>query len=233
MRLHDDLSLRAHEAAGEMPWVPSPMPGVERRMLFRIGEEKARATSVVRYASGSRFARHDHPGGEEILVMDGVFQDETGDFPAGSYIRNPPGTGHAPGSAAGCTIFVKLWQFSAADHQRVVRLPGEGEAAALREGAISSRLLFKGASERVAIEEWAADALVVLENLQGLELLVLEGSIESEGDVLGVLGWLRVPAGEPLCIRAGPNGAAVWFKAGPLLHRDVCAFGTDSFDPVI
>lgn len=101
-------------------------------MLFRIGEEKARATSIVRYAPDSRFARHGHPGGEEFLVLDGTFQDETGDVPAGTYVRNPPGTGHAPGSATGCTILVKLWQFGADDRARIVRLrPGHGDGAAV------------------------------------------------------------------------------------------------------
>jgi anti-sigma factor ChrR (cupin superfamily) len=84
MRLNDDVSVRAVMHGAKMDWVKSPMPGVERRMLFRIGAEKARATSLVRYAPGSHFSPHDHPGGEEILVLEGVFQDESGDFPAGS-----------------------------------------------------------------------------------------------------------------------------------------------------
>src|SRR6516165_7170873 len=60
------------------------------RPVHRIGDEVARATSVVRYAPKSRFSAHIHGGGEEFLVLDGVFQDEHGDFPVGSYIRNPP-----------------------------------------------------------------------------------------------------------------------------------------------
>lgn len=92
MLLNDDFSARAVMHAANMDWVPSPTKGVERRMLFRIGDEKARATSIVRYAPQSRFPRHGHPGGEEILVLEGVFQDDHGDYPAGSYIRNPPGS---------------------------------------------------------------------------------------------------------------------------------------------
>ena len=105
---------RAAVHAGRLDWTPSPIPGVDRRMLDRVGEEVARATSIVRYAPGSRFSPHTHGGGEEFLVLDGVFQDEHGDFPAGSYIRNPPTTSHTPGSEPGCTIFVKLWQFDPA-----------------------------------------------------------------------------------------------------------------------
>ncbi len=88
-------------------------------MLDRIGDEVARATSIVRYAPKSRFSAHTHGGGEEFLVLEGVFQDEHGDFPAGSYIRNPPTSSHTPGSAPGCTIFVKLWQFDPDDRAHV------------------------------------------------------------------------------------------------------------------
>src|SRR5690606_10081096 len=132
-----DFSVPAVVHAARLEWVASPSPGVHRRMLFRIGEEKARATSIVRYAPNSHFPRHAHPGGEEFLVLEGTFQDETGDFPAGTYVRNPPGTAHAPGSDAGCTIFVKLWQFREDDRDKVVRRPGEGRPAACAPGVRS------------------------------------------------------------------------------------------------
>jgi hypothetical protein len=77
-------------------------------MLDRIGDEVAKATSIVRYLPGSKFKTHTHEFGEEIFVLDGVFSDETGDFPAGTYIMNPPGSSHAPHSESGCTLFVKL-----------------------------------------------------------------------------------------------------------------------------
>lgn len=193
-------------------------------MLFRIGEEKARATSIVRYAPGSRFARHGHPGGEEFLVLAGTFQDETADFPEGTYVRNPPGSGHAPGSAAGCTIFVKLWQFRADDRAHVVCRPGAGEEAARRAGVSSSCVLFEGVGERVMLESWQAGARIVLPNPQGLELLVVDGGFSDRTDALGRWSWLRLPAGRPLAATVGPLGARVWFKAAPLLHDNVCAF---------
>jgi anti-sigma factor ChrR (cupin superfamily) len=88
-------------------------------MLDRIGDEVARATSIVRYAPYSRFSPHTHAGGEEFLVLEGVFQDEHGDYPAGSYVRTPPTSSHTPGSEPGCTIFVKLWQFDPDDRTPV------------------------------------------------------------------------------------------------------------------
>ncbi|MFM7784015.1 MAG: cupin domain-containing protein, partial [Gammaproteobacteria bacterium] len=119
MKLNADLSLRVVLRASELPWLPSPTSGVERRMLYREGGEVARATSLVRYAPASRFPTHVHGGGEEILVLEGVFSDEHGDWGPGSYLRNPPGSAHAPFSVQGCTILVKLWQFAGGDHAQV------------------------------------------------------------------------------------------------------------------
>jgi anti-sigma factor ChrR (cupin superfamily) len=107
MELHADLTQRVVMDTGALAWTPSPMAGVERRMLDRQGGEVARATSIVRYAPGSRFERHVHGGGEEILVLAGVFQDDQGPYPAGGWLRNPPGSVHRPWSEAGCTIWVK------------------------------------------------------------------------------------------------------------------------------
>src|SRR5262244_4248880 len=136
MRINADFTKRASVHAGESDWVRSPMPGVERRMLDRVGDEVARATSIVRYAPGTAFSPHTHLGGEEFFVLEGIFQDERGDYPAGSYVRNPPTSRHTPGSQAGCTIFVKLLQFDPADRSHVnidTRLV-DAVAAAGRQG---------------------------------------------------------------------------------------------------
>ena len=110
MQLNADLSRPATVDSTALAWVASPMAGVERRMLERDGDEVARATSLVRYAPGSAFSPHTHGAGEEFLVLEGVFSDETGDFPAGFYVRNPPGSRHTPASAPGAVILVKLRQ---------------------------------------------------------------------------------------------------------------------------
>ena len=87
MRINADFSQRAIVTPADWCWVGSPESGVERMMLDRIGEEVARATSIVRYAPGSRFPRHEHAKGEEFLVLDGVFSDESGDYGPGAYVR--------------------------------------------------------------------------------------------------------------------------------------------------
>ena len=117
--VNGDFTQRVVLDTNAMDWVPSPTAGVDRRMLDRIGGEVARATSLVRYAPGGRFPEHDHALGEEYLVLDGIFSDQTGDFPAGSYVRNPPGSRHAPFTHGGCTILVKLRQMRHDDRASV------------------------------------------------------------------------------------------------------------------
>lgn len=222
MQLNIDLTQTALVHADQLDWVPSPAAGVDRRMLFRIGAEKARATSIVRYAPGSRFARHPHPGGEEFLVLDGVFQDESGNFPAGTYVRNPPGSAHAPGSDAGCTIFVRLWQFRADDRVPVIVRPGEAETAPGRPGVMSAQILFTGTDELVMREDWAADAKIEIRHRHGLEMLIISGSALHGGTQLECWSWLRLPAGTPAQFRAGAGGTKVWYKSAPPLHANLC-----------
>jgi ChrR Cupin-like domain len=136
MNLNSDFRARAAVHAARLDWTPSPIPGVDRRMLDRIGDEVARATSIVRYAAYSHFSPHTHGGGEEFLVLEGVFQDEHGDYPPGTYVRNPPTSSHTPGSEPGCTIFVKLWQFDPSTPPPFLshrpRSPGYRTGAAVR-----------------------------------------------------------------------------------------------------
>ena len=224
MLLNEDLTRRVTVHAADLPWVTSPTAGVERRMLFRVGEEKARATSIVRYAPNSHFPQHRHPGGEEFLVLEGVFQDETGDYPAGSYVRNPPGSAHAPGSEPGCVIFVKLWQFRREDLQPLALRPGGGERAAPAPGQVESLVLFGDTVERVRIDAWAPGSMVELPNTRGLELLVLSGSFSDGAERLERWSWLRLPGGVALRGRAGEHGVRVWSKSAPLRHATECAF---------
>jgi len=223
MRINDDFTRPVIVHAGRQEWVPSPARGVHRRMLFRIGDEKARATSVVRYAPASAFPRHTHTGGEEFVVLDGVFQDEHGDYPAGAYIRNPPGTSHVPSSKDGCTIFVRLWQFRADDRAQTVRQPGEGKQVPPRAGAANATILFEDGHEEVRLENWQAESAVTVENTNGLEFFLLGGGLSMGGEILEAQSWGRLPAGMALNARVSTDGAQVWLKRGPLLHDNVCA----------
>ena len=216
MNLNDDFTRRVLVHSDALDWQASPMPGVERRMLDRIGDEVARATTIVRYAPRSRFSAHTHTGGEEFLVLDGVFQDEHGDFPAGTYVRNPPTSRHTPGSEPGCTIFVKLWQFDMDDRTQISVRMGE----ALADAAPGRRVqtLHTDTRETVTYEEWAAGASIALDAPEGAEILVLDGSFAESGDTLDQRSWLRLPSGTLTEAVAGPQGAKVWMKTGHLPH---------------
>lgn len=217
MEINANFAERAVVHSDQLPWVASPMQGVDRRMLDRIGGEVARATTIVRYAPNSHFSPHTHDGGEEFIVLDGVFQDEHGDFPTGSYVRNPPTSSHTPGSEAGCVIFVKLWQFDPDDRTqlRIDMNAAAAEAVAGRAGARATAL-FADAHEEVRLEHWDANSTQIIDLPAGGELLVLDGGFTEGGDQLGKHAWLRLPPGSQLAAKAGPDGARVWLKTGHL-----------------
>lgn len=217
MQLNADFSKRAAVHGERTEWVKSPMPGVDRRMLDRLGEEVARATTIVRYAPGSKFSPHVHTGGEEFMVLDGVFQDEHGDFPAGSYIRNPPESSHTPGSEPGCVIMVKLWQFDMSDrtHVRIDTNKMQALPASKRPG-VSAIPLFHDQHEDVRLELWEAGADIELEVPFGIEVFVLDGSFVENNETFQPQSWLRLPCGDTLRATAGMDGCKVWIKADHL-----------------
>lgn len=216
MELNADFSQRVVIHADQLEWSPSPMPGVDRRMLDRIGAEVARATTIVRYAAGSKFSAHTHTGGEEFIVLEGVFQDEHGDYPAGTYVRNPPTTSHTPGSELGCTIFVKLWQFDMDDRTQFYKTMADELGSPV--GGVATAELHRDAHEVVSYCHVEAGATLRNPANGGLEMLVIEGSLSEGGHSLAKDAWLRLPDGTPLSGVAGPEGAKVWIKTGHLIH---------------
>jgi ChrR Cupin-like domain len=217
MDLNSNFNARAAVHAAMLDWTPSPIPGVDRRMLDRIGDEVARATSIVRYAPHSHFSAHTHGGGEEFLVLDGVFQDEHGDYPAGTYVRNPPTSRHTPGSEPGCTLFVKLWQFDP-DDRTPLRIDTPKLAFAPVPGLPGVELapLFENAGERVRLERWAPGVVIDMPVQGGIELLVLDGGFHEAGEEFTYQAWLRLPAGSRLQATAERVGCKVWVKSDHL-----------------
>lgn len=218
MNLNADFTQDVIVRPEENKWVASPMPGVERMMLDRIGDEVARATSIVRYAPESSFSAHTHGGGEEFIVLGGVFEDEHGAVPKGAYIRNPPTSRHTPGSAPGCVIFVKLWQFRPEDrtHVRVATDKLGGVADAARAGVEISPL-YRDAREDVRIETWTPDTSALIAADGGAEILLLSGSLIHDGEAFSPWTWIRRADGHDIELAAGPDGARLWMKTGHLL----------------
>lgn len=217
MQINADFAKRVAMHADEIDWAGSPTPGVSRRMLDRIGGEVARATSIVRYDPDSRFPAHVHGGGEEFVVLDGVFQDEHGDFPAGTYVRNPPTSRHTPGSAPGCVIMVKLWQFDPGDRIHVIIDTNRiGAVADPARPGVAVTPLFRDAREDVRVERWGSGATIDFAWTGGAELFVLEGGFIQDGERFRRHSWLRLPGDGKTTATAGPEGAVVWTKTGHL-----------------
>ncbi|MEX0339796.1 MAG: cupin domain-containing protein [Arenibacterium sp.] len=214
MQLNADFSKPALIHSAEIPWVASPMPGVDRRMLDRIGDEVARATSIVRYAPGSTFSAHTHTGGEEFIVLEGVFQDEHGDYPAGTYVRNPPTTQHTPRSDEGCTIFVKLWQFDMSDRTQF-RKDMNAELGTASNGVALAEL-YRDDRETVTYRTIEPDTDIAITAKGGIEILVLEGALQTGDEVLQTGSWFRLPEGAAFNAKSEGDGAKIWVKTGHL-----------------
>lgn len=217
MNVNDDFSVRVVVHGARLSWEDSPMPGVQRRRLDRVNHEHDRVTTIVRYAPGSHFSPHTHDGGEEFIVLEGIFEDDYGQWPVGSYIRNPPQSRHKPGSTDGCVILVKLWQFDPADrtfiHANIHKIGAVSEQD--RPGVRSSPL-YADSHEDVRVEHWAPAAAVTIDCPAGAELFVLSGGFTEGADRLSEQSWLRAPSGSAIQAAAGEHGATVWIKSGHL-----------------
>lgn len=216
MNVNSDYSQRVVLNHHDLPWITSPESGVERRMLERIGEEVARATSVVRYQPGSRFARHTHDLGEEIFVLDGVFSDETGDYPAGTYIMNPPGSAHAPFSDSGCTIFVKLRHLSPDQIEReIVDTNTAPWLQGLVPGLTVMPLMRQGTGSTLV--RWAPGTYFnPHRHFGGEEIFVISGTFEDEHGIYPQGSWIRSPH-MSLHKPFSKEGCTIFVKTGHLL----------------
>jgi len=213
--LNMDFNQRVVINSNESSWVASPNPGVWRKPLAREEAERGHATSIVRYVAGARFSEHGHPLGEEILVLEGTFSDETGDYPAGTYFRNPEGFHHAPFSEEGCVILVKLHQFQPDDHQRVcintntaAWLPGNGNLQVLP--------LHDFNRESVALVRWpAGERFQSHVHSGGEEIYVISGELIDEQGRYPAGTWIR----NPHMSRHNPyveQDTLIWVKVGHL-----------------
>jgi anti-sigma factor ChrR (cupin superfamily) len=199
---------------------PSILPGVERIPLERERPESGIATSVVRYEAGAKFSKHIHPRGEEIFVLEGEYSDEFGSYPAGTYIRNPPGSHHSPFSRAGCKLFVKLNQLQPGDLKRVVVntvetqwLPGHGDLKVMP--------LAEFGTESTALVKWPEGASFVPHtHFGGEEIFVLEGTFIDENGEYPTGTWIRSPhlSNHDPFVR---EGCTILVKVGHMLASNI------------
>jgi quercetin dioxygenase-like cupin family protein len=214
-RIRADFASPAIVTAEAQQWVASPESGVERVMLDRVGDEVAVATSIVRYAPGSRFAAHRHERGEEFYVLDGVFADEHARYARGSYVRNPPGSAHSPRSDEGCLLFVKLRQFAPNDR---VHIAIDTTRTPSANGVVEVRRLHRFGAEEVFVIDGATGRDIAFEAAAvPRECFVIDGTIDIGETRLTRLGWMRVPAARALAIRFATAGR-ILVKTRPVLE---------------
>ena len=217
--LNNDFTKRVVLRSAAMDWQASPSPTVWRKRLDLTGaKEASRVTSVVRYDAGSAFHAHPHPDGEEILVLEGVFSDEHGDYPAGSFLLNPEGFEHAPFSKEGCVLFVKLRQYPGTARRQVAL---DSKAAPWQPGAadgVSTILLYGESGYPETIELLRFDAGAGIEGFShpgGAEIFLLEGALEDEEGTYPTGAWLRLPPGSRHSPRSA-GGCRLYLKRGHL-----------------
>jgi anti-sigma factor ChrR (cupin superfamily) len=218
VRINADFSERVVIRPKDYHWVDSPMPGVERMMLDRIGDEVARATSLVRYAPDSTFSPHVHSGGEEFLVLEGEFGDEHQNYPAGTYVRNPIGTSHSPRvGAEGCVILVKLHQFDQDDTTPVVINTRTADWPPEYATGFELLPLHQFQEENVVLIRWAPNTPFKEHTHRGgEEVFVIEGCFCDEYGDYPAGTWLRNPDQSSHNAFTRDEGALLYLKAGHL-----------------
>ena len=218
MNLHSDYTQRVVLHQEDLPWVDSPEPGVQRRMLDRIGDEQAKATSIVRYEPNTRFTAHQHDLGEEILVLDGVLSDEYGDYSAGTYLMNPPGSSHAPYSESGCTLFVKLRHLG--DEQRERELIDTNTAEWLQglvPGLTVMPLMRQGSGSTLV--RWAPNTYFnPHRHYGGEEIYVVDGVFADEYGTYPKGSWIRSPH-LSMHTPYSKEGCTIFVKTGHLISE--------------
>lgn len=221
MLINADFTKRVVVRPGDADWISSPTSGVDRLMLDRIGDEVARATSLVRFAPGASFPEHTHGGGEEFLVLEGTFSDQDGDFGPGSYIRNPVGSSHAPYTKDGALILVKLWQFQRGD-KATVRIDTRATpfSPGLVEG-LSVLPLHHYKQESVALVRWQPGTKFQRHgHLGGEEIYVLEGMFQDEFGDYPAGTWSRNPEPSPHT-PFSDRGCLIYVKVGHVENIEV------------
>lgn len=217
MNIHSNFNDRIVLQTDQLPWQTSPALDVTRKLLDRVGEEVARASSIVRYAPKSSFAQHTHDGGEEILVLDGCFSDERGDYPAGMYLRNPPGSHHTPFSNDGCTLFVKLRQFAQNDKQELRVNTKAGDWYPGLVPGLSVMPLHEHEGISTALVRWSPNTVFNPHvHPGGEEIYVLDGVFHDEFGAYPKGSWIRSPRYSKHAPFTKGEGALIYVKVGHL-----------------
>lgn len=224
MFIHADFSQLVIIRPEQYNWVKSPHGEVDRMRLDRMGEEKARATSLVKYAPESKFPEHSHPLGEEVLVLSGIFtENDEQHYPTGWYLRNPHGSTHRVSSQSGCLIFVKLMQMTEED-QHPIRINTHDPAHWHLDSDRMICPLFQSDHEYTFLEKLRHQQSISTDSAGGMEILILQGQLRSGTQCYPAGTWMRFPINSDVELQA-ETGATLYVKTGHLQHT-VDVWGT-------
>ncbi len=200
--INPDMNAFVVQRHQEMTWQASPSKQVERKRFHLVGEpESGQVTSLVRYLPGASFPAHPHPDGEEILVLEGTFSDNQGDFPAGSYLLNPEGFSHAPFSNEGCLLFVKLRQYPGSVHLALPDVIDKDTVTLHTDDGVQTSIVHLPAGDELSMQPAG-----------GVEGFVLKGTLNCNGEALGQYDWFRSPRDAKLSLSS--KDCLVYLKKG-------------------
>ncbi len=220
MNINYDISKKVVVHGDRATWRRDPNGMAEVLYFDLVDTDKPVATMLMRLRKRALLPAEVLSGGKEMLVLEGDFQDQRGDYPVGSYMRFPPGTKQEPYSDGGGLLFVKTWQFSNRDRKWAnIDAFGQFKLAPRKRAGVKIQQLFGDDREDVRIEHWDANHHIVVHQCNGLEVLVLSGSFHEPSTAYSKYSWIRLPPNQPLRVIVGDKGARVWIKEGHLVHK--------------
>ena len=199
-------------------WHTSPSSGVERLYLERDNMgEFAKASSIVKFQPGSEFEDHMHDNGEEIFVLEGIFSDQYGDYPKGTYLRNPHNSNHVPFSKDGCKIFVKLRQFKKGDYISIVKTTLNSEWLQGLVPGLKVMPLHEYQTEHAAMVKWEPNTRFnAHKHWGGEEIYVVDGVFYDQFGAYPKGTWIRSPHLSEHQPFTRSEGALIFVKTGHL-----------------
>jgi anti-sigma factor ChrR (cupin superfamily) len=217
-KIHHNCLTRAAVLSTSLTWHQTSFTGIGFGCFESDSEvQEHPVTLLTRFAPGGFFPLHGHPGGEEILVLQGNFADETGVHPPGTYMLNPEGFIHRPYSDEGCLTFVKLRQHGGKARQQVKTNIYESSWQTSPIPQIEKKVLYEqtGFPEKVWIERWQpGTALSNVVNSEVKEIFVIEGTWSDELGSYPVGSWLRYPPNQTYS-PSSATGCLVYVKTYP------------------
>jgi anti-sigma factor ChrR (cupin superfamily) len=230
--VHNDLRTRESVQPQTLTWYPTTYPGIS----FGCFESDPAVqdhpvTMLTRFDRNGYFPLHGHQGGEEILVLEGCFQDETAIHPPGTYMLNPEGFVHRPHSDQGCLTFVKLRQHGGVQRHQVRTNIFEGpwQHGIIPQIQVQPLYEQEGFVEKVWIERWQPGTqLCNVSESEVKEIFVIEGTWSDELGHYPPHSWLRYPPNQPYS-PASATGCLIYVKTYPIIDESARFIVSETF----